>query len=156
LIVHDSSDPHKSLYDSEIVLTFTDWYHEQMPKLISRFLSVANPTGAEPVPKSALINESQNATVKVEPGKTYLVRMINIGAFAAQYVWFEGHTMRVVEVDGVYTEPLEAKMLYLAAAQRVSVLITMRNDTSANFPFVGSMDEVTLYIDCRGAFPGSG
>lgn len=122
-----------------------------MPKLISRFLSVANPTGAEPVPESALINESQNTTIKVEPGKTYLVRMINIGAFAAQYVWFEGHTMRVVEVDGVYTKPTEAGMLYMAAAQRVSVLITTRNDTSANFPFVGSMDEV-LCIDCRRPF----
>jgi iron transport multicopper oxidase len=142
LIVHDASDPHRDLYDGEIVLTFTDWYHEQMPKLISRFMSVANPTGAEPVPQCALINESRNATVKVQPGKTYLVRMINIGAFAAQYVWFEGHVMSVVEVDGVYTKPMEAKMLYLTAAQRVSVLITMRNDTSANFPFVGSMDQV--------------
>ncbi|PUU83652.1 Cupredoxin [Tuber borchii] len=141
LIVHDDNSPQKSLYDFEVVLTFSDWYHEQMPKLISRFLSVANPTGAEPVPQCALINEAQDTKVKVEPGKTYLFRMINIGAFAAQYVWFEGHTMRVVEVDGVYTKPMEAGMLYLTAAQRVSVLITMRNSTGENFPFVGSMDQ---------------
>jgi len=145
LIVHDNDSPQKSLYDSEVVLTFSDWYHEQMPKLISRFLSVANPTGAEPVPQCALINEAQDTKVKVEPGKTYLFRMINIGAFAAQYVWFEGHTMRVVEVDGVYTKPMEAGMLYLTAAQRVSVLITMRNSTGENFPFVGSMDQVWCF-----------
>ncbi|KAG0636008.1 Cupredoxin [Tuber brumale] len=141
LIVHDNDSPHKSLYDSEVVLTFSDWYHEQMPKLISRFLSVANPTGAEPVPQCALINEVRDVKIKVEPGKTYLFRMINIGAFAAQYVWFEGHTMRVVEVDGVYTKPMEAGVLYLTAAQRVSVLITMKNSTGDNFPFVGSMDQ---------------
>jgi iron transport multicopper oxidase len=113
-----------------------------MQVLLKSFISVANPSGAEPVPQSALINETQNLAVKIQPGKTYLVRMINIGAFAAQYVWFEGHTMRVVEVDGIYTEPMDAEMIYLTAAQRCSVLITAKNDTSSNFAFVGSMDEV--------------
>jgi len=41
----------------------------------------------------------------------------------------------------VYTEPTDAKMLYLTAAQRFSVLVTAKNDTSRNFAFVGSMDE---------------
>lgn len=115
-----------------------------MPHLISKFLTLANPTGAEPVPQCALINDTQNPQIKVEAGKTYLFRMANVGAFAAQYIWFEGHTMRVVEVDGVYTKPMDADMLYVTAAQRIAVLVTMKNDTSANFPFVGSMDEVRL------------
>lgn len=152
-IVHDAADPHKDLYDSEIILTFSDWYHEQMSVLISKFVSIANPTGAEPVPQCALINDSRDVKIKVEAGKTYLFRMVNIGAFAAQYVWFEGHTMRVVEVDGVYTKPTEASLIYLTAAQRVSVLITMRNDTSANFPFSGSMDEVWLNYNTNNAQP---
>jgi len=137
--------PFADQYDEEIVLTFSDWYHDMMPDLLARFISYANPTGAEPVPQSALINDTQNVTVNVQPGKTYLFRMINIGAFAAQYVWFEGHTMRVVEVDGIYTEPAEADMLYITAAQRYSVLVTMNNDTKSNFAFVGSMDEVSRY-----------
>lgn len=120
----------------------SDWYHESIPALLKKFISFTNPTGAEPVPESALFNDSQNVTIAIKPGKTYLVRMINMAAFAADYVWFEGHTMRVVEVDGVYTEPMEAEMLYLTAAQRVSVLITAKNDTSKNYAFVGSMDEV--------------
>ena len=141
LIVHDSQDPHKDLYDEEIVLTFSDWYHERMQTLLKSFISVANPSGAEPVPQAALMNDTQNLAVKVQPGKTYLFRMINMAAFAAQYVWFEDHTMKIVEVDGIYTEPMEANMLYLTAAQRYSVLVTMKNDTSSNFPIVGSMDE---------------
>ncbi|KAF2828153.1 iron transport multicopper oxidase FET3 precursor [Ophiobolus disseminans] len=141
LIVHDSEDPHKDLYDEEIVLTFSDWYHERMQVLLKSFISVANPSGAEPVPQAALINDTQNLAVKIQPGKTYLIRMINIGAFAAQYVWFEEHTMRVVEVDGVYTEPMDAEMLYLTAAQRCSVLVTAKNNTNSNFAFVGSMDQ---------------
>ncbi|KAI5808306.1 Cupredoxin [Pyronema omphalodes] len=140
-IVHDPTGPYKDSYDSEIVLTLSDWYHEQMPGLAKRFISYLNPTGAEPVPQSALMNDSQNITLVVQPGKTYMVRIVNMAAFAAQYIWFEEHTMKVVEIDGVYTEPMDADMLYLTAAQRVSVLITMRNDTSKNYAFMGSMDQ---------------
>ena len=105
LIVKDSESPFRDQYDEEVVLTFSDWYHESIPKLTSGFISIANPSGAEPVPQDALVKDTQNLTVKIEPGKTYMFRMINIGAFAAQYVWFEDHTMRVVEVDGIYTKP---------------------------------------------------
>jgi iron transport multicopper oxidase len=129
------------LHDEEIVLTFSDWYHDPMQTLLKSFINVANPSGAEPVPQAALMNDTQNLDIKIEPGKTYLFRMINMGAFAAQYVWFEDHTMRVVEVDGVYTEPMDAEMIYMTAAQRYSVLVTAKNDTSSNFAIVGSMDQ---------------
>ncbi|KAH0565751.1 hypothetical protein GP486_000848 [Trichoglossum hirsutum] len=141
LIVHDPQSPYKDQYDEELVLTLSDWYHSQMPPLIDRFLSYANPSGAEPVPDAALFNDTQDLKVRVQPGKTYLVRMINMAAFAAQYVWFESHTMRIVEVDGVYTEPKDADMIYVTAAQRYSVLLTTKNDTNTNFAFVGSMDQ---------------
>lgn len=36
------------MYDEELVLTLSDWYHDEMPGLIKSFLSVGNPTGAEP------------------------------------------------------------------------------------------------------------
>ncbi|KAF2469772.1 iron transport multicopper oxidase FET3 precursor [Lindgomyces ingoldianus] len=141
LIVHDPDSPHKDLYDEEIVISFSDWYHGMMGPLLTDFISIRNPSGAEPVPNAALVNDTQNLTVSIQPGKTYLVRMVNMGAFAAQYVWFEGHTMKIVEVDGIYTEPTEANMLYMTAAQRYSVLITAKNSTDANFAFVGSMDQ---------------
>lgn len=143
LVVHDPNSPFKGMYDEEVVLTVSDWYHDQMPDLMSGFISKINPTGAEPVPNAALFNDSQSVNVTVQPGKTYLFRMINIGAFAGQYIWFEGHNMTIVELDGVYTQPQQATMIYLSAAQRCSFLITARNDTSANFPFMASMDTVS-------------
>ncbi|KAI0393545.1 Cupredoxin [Xylariaceae sp. FL0594] len=144
LIVHDPDSPFLGQYDEEIVLTVSDWYHEQMAVLLPAFNSKGNPTGAEPVPQAALFNETQNLTVAVQPGKTYLFRMINIGAFAGQYVWFEGHNMTIVEVDGVYHQPAEAEMIYLSAAQRCSFLLTTKNETTANYAFVASMD-TTLF-----------
>ena len=139
--MHDPDNPYKDLYDEELVLTVSDWYHDQMASLLKTFLSATNPTGAEPIPNSNLLNDTKDLKVAVKPGKTYLIRMINIGAFVGQYVWFEGHTMRIVEVDGIYTEPTEAKMIYLTSAQRYSVLLTTRNDTNANFAIVGAQDQ---------------
>ncbi|KAK0652067.1 multicopper like protein [Cercophora newfieldiana] len=140
LIVRDPENPFKEMYDEELVLTVSDWYHDQMPGLLSFFMSKANPTGAEPVPNSALLNETQDLKIAVQAGKTYLFRMINIGAFAGQYVWFEGHNMTILEVDGVYTQPAVASMIYLSAAQRCSFLITAKENSSTNFPIVASMD----------------
>lgn len=142
--MHDPDSPYKDSYDEEVVLYLSDWYHTEMPELIKNFMSVTNPTGAEPVPKTALMNDIQNLTTSVEPDKTYFFRIINVGAFAAHFVWFEGHTMRIIEVDGIYTEEAEAEQIYIAAAQRYGVLVTTKKDTSANFPFVASMDQVGL------------
>ncbi|KAL7798312.1 Cupredoxin [Trichoderma ceciliae] len=144
LIIHDPEFPYRKEVDHELVVTLSDWYHDQMATLLPAFLTKNNPTGAEPVPKAALMNETQNFTVAVEPNTTYMFRVINIGAFAGQYLWIEGHTMRIVEVDGIYTEAAEADMVYISAAQRVSFLLTTKNDTSANFPIVSSMD-TTLF-----------
>ena len=83
LIVHDPNSPYAGQYDDELVLTFSDWYHDQMPGLINTYLSPElNPSGAEPVPYSAVFNDVQDASLMVEPGKTYLVRIISMAAFA--------------------------------------------------------------------------
>ena len=63
-----------------------------------------------------------------------------MAAFAGMYVWFQGSSIRVVEVDGIYTEPAEAEMLYITAAQRYGVLLTTKNTTDENFAIHGSMD----------------
>ncbi|KAI1474373.1 putative ferroxidase [Daldinia eschscholtzii] len=147
LIVHDPESPFLDTYykqENERILTVSDWYHDQITDLLPGFISKGNPTGAEPVPQAALFNDTQNLRVPVEPGTTYLFRVINVGAFAGQYIWFEGHNMTIIEVDGVYHQPAEADMIYLSAAQRCSFLVTTKNDTTANYAFVASMD-TTLF-----------
>ncbi|CCT72117.1 related to cell surface ferroxidase [Fusarium fujikuroi IMI 58289] len=140
LIIHDPKSPLKGKYDEELVMTISDWYYDQMQTLIPEFMRKGNPTGAEPVPQAALMNETQDFKVPVQIGKTYFLRLANIGAFAGQYFWIEGHNMTIVEVDGAYTKPAQANMVYLSAGQRCSVLVTTKEDSSANFPIVASMD----------------
>ena len=141
-MITDPEDPYAGQYDEELVLTLSDWYHDQFRVLLYGFISVTNPTGAEPVPNSALMNETQNLAVPVEHGKTYLLHLANVGAFAGQYFWIEGHTMKIVEVDGVWTDAAETDVIYITSAQRYSVLVTMKNETNQNYAMVGSMDTV--------------
>ena len=55
-------------------------------------------SGAEPIPDSNLINDAQNVKFNISPGKTYLFRIINVGAVAGQYIEFDQHEMTIVEV----------------------------------------------------------
>lgn len=48
--------------------------------------------------------------------------------------------MTIVEVDGVYTKPQEVDSIYIATAQRYSVLLKTKSDNSMNYAITASMD----------------
>lgn len=141
-IVHDPANPFQADFDEEIVLTLSDWYHTEMANLLPKYKNPGGMMSIEPVPDSNLLNDTTDLAWRIEPGKTYLVRTINVGAFAGQHFWVEGHTMKIVERDGTYTQPIEAEMIYLASGQRCSFLLTTKSDASQNYPFVASVDKV--------------
>ncbi|KAJ5723884.1 hypothetical protein N7488_001919 [Penicillium malachiteum] len=113
----------------------SDWYHNMTENLAHSFLSPANPDGDESIPNSFLFNDALNTSIPVEPGKAYMLRLVNIGAFVGQYFYIEGHSFRIVDIDGVYTEPKEAEVLYIAVAQRYSILTNwLQYNASAPHP----------------------
>ncbi|KAF4624287.1 hypothetical protein G7Y89_g13886 [Cudoniella acicularis] len=143
LLVADPNAPGVSLISKEVTLTVSDWYHSQAPGLIQYFQSPLNQNlhgGSEPVPNATLINEAQNVKFPMVAGEYYLFRIINMGAFAGQYLQFDQHEMIVVEVDGVYTKPYPVTQLFLAAAQRYSVIVQAKSTATENFAIVLSMD----------------
>jgi iron transport multicopper oxidase len=115
-----------------------------MPPLLGLYLSDANSGGVEPAPNSTLINDSTNLKVSITPGSTYRVRIINMGAMGANYVWFEGHEMTVIAVDSVPVVAATTSSIYISAAQRVDVLITAKTVTTQNYFFISSLDQ-TMY-----------
>lgn len=143
-IVHDKDAWYADKYDKELTVTLSDWYHKLIENIMPDFLDIYNPTGAEPVPDSMLFNETQKTSVQVEPNTTYLLHLLNIGAFASQYIYIEDHDLTVVEIDGVYTEPYKTDMLYITAAQRYTVLLKTKDSTEKNYPIVTIFDS-TLF-----------
>lgn len=161
LVIHATKEAYT--YDEEFTVVLGDWYHDEHSVLIKQFISISNPGGAEPVPDSGLIYFAQNgtylgpksgtspssgsavgfnenATLPFKPGKTYRLRVVNTSAFAMFFFWIDGHDMRVIEVDGTDIVESPIDLLTLTVAQRYSVLVTARNDTTANWAVHANMD----------------
>ncbi|KAI6006986.1 Fet3 ferroxidase [Pisolithus albus] len=162
LVLHPAQETYQ--YDEEFTVILGDWYHEQHSVLMDWYLSIANPGGAEPVPDSGLIYFAQNSTylppisgtspspvtsavgfnenstLPFVPGKTYRLRVINTSALSTFYFWIDGHSMRIIEADGTDVEEYPVDALDLAVAQRYSVLVDARNDTSSNWMIHANMD----------------
>ncbi|EAW12290.1 multicopper oxidase [Aspergillus clavatus NRRL 1] len=144
LIIHDDASPFHDQYDEELTLTISDWYHDPMADLLPGYMKKGSRMAREPFPNANLLNDSQHVRIDVQPGKTYLIHLINMGAFMGQYFWIEGHEMTIVEVDGVYTRPTVAENVYLATGQRYAVLLTTKEGRDANYPMVASMDPLSI------------
>lgn len=141
-IIEDDTLP---AHDEEVKFSLSDWYHDESPAIMQKFLNKYNPTGAEPIPQNALVNDSKNVTWAVKPDTTYLVRFVNMGMFVSQYVYVEDHMMTIVEVDGVRVEPQEVDSLYIAVAQRYTVLVHTKH-AAENFRFVNIIDQEMLDV----------
>lgn len=143
-IISDPENPYAGKYDEEKVIELSEWYHDNITTLTESFLNVFNPTGAEPIPQTLLMNGYMNGTLDVEPDKTYLLRIINVGGFVSQYFSVEDHNLTIVAVDGVYVEPNETEVIYITVAQRYDVLLKTKKDMSRNYAMMQLTDMTML------------
>ncbi|XP_021715371.1 laccase-17-like [Chenopodium quinoa] len=61
--------------------------------------------------------------LKVKPGKTYLLRLINAALNDDLFFSIANHTMTLVEADAVYLKPFETDILLIAPGQTTNVLL---------------------------------
>lgn len=142
LIVRSSSP---SIVDGEYTVQLSEWYHTQSDVLMKAMMM--DTSGDEPVWNSVLMNgrgqvncsalddgsapcssNQSYAQFRFLPTKTYQLRLINIGSYAAFKFSIDDHEFRVVEVDGEDVEP--SKMLtslVINVAQRYSILVTTKS-----------------------------
>ncbi|KAJ4826220.1 Laccase-17 [Turnera subulata] len=124
--------PHK-----EIPIIFGEWFNADTEAIISQALQ----TGAAPnVSDAFTINGlpgplypfSANDTfrLKVKPGKTYMLRLINAALNEELFFSIANHTLTIVEVDAVYVKPFDTKTLLITPGQTTNLLLK----TKPNFP----------------------
>jgi L-ascorbate oxidase len=133
LIIEDEHAPFH--YDQDRVILLSDWYaaegmRQQEGVLRSNFTWVGEQ-------RSILVNGRANAscdasnitsctgleTIWVEPGKTYLLRLIGAQSLNMMDFAIEGHNLTVVEADGHYVSPFEASHMMVNAGERYGVLL---------------------------------
>lgn len=60
----------------------------------------------------------------VEPGKTYMLRIINAALNEELFFKIAGHKLTIVEVDAAYTKPFKTDTILVAPGQTTNALIT--------------------------------
>ncbi|OAY85632.1 Laccase-10 [Ananas comosus] len=66
---------------------------------------------------------SDTFKLKVKPGKTYLLRMINAALNDELFFSIANHTLTIVDVDGVYVKPFNSNVILITPGQTTNVLL---------------------------------
>ncbi|CAN8103161.1 unnamed protein product [Discula destructiva] len=71
-------------------------------------------------------------TTTVTPGSTTRLRLINHSSFFSYWFRIDGHTLTLVEIDGVEIAPLAVDGVHVNIGQRYSVLVTANHTVGGN------------------------
>ncbi|KAJ6314736.1 hypothetical protein OIU78_018256 [Salix suchowensis] len=142
----------------EVPIIFGEWFNVDTEAVISQALH----TGGGPNVSDAytinglpgpLYNCSANDTfkLKVKPGKTYMLRIINAALNDELFFSIANHSVITVDVDAVYVKPFETETLLIAPGQTTNVLLK----TKPYFPNATFFMTARPYATGQGAFDNS-
>ena len=89
--------------------------------------------------------------LKVMPGKTYLLRLINAALNDELFFSIANHTLTVVEVDAIYVKPFETQTIVIAPGQTTNVLLK----TKSHYPNATFFMTARPYVTGLGTFDNS-
>ncbi|XP_034930537.1 laccase-17 [Populus alba] len=142
----------------EVPIIFGEWFNADPEAIINQALQ----TGGGPNVSDAytinglpgpLYNCSAKDTfkLKVKPGKTYLLRLINAALNDELLFSIANHTFTVVEADAVYVKPFDTKTLLIAPGQTTNVLLK----TKPHHPNAKFFMTARPYVTGQGTFDNS-
>ncbi|PRQ33825.1 putative laccase [Rosa chinensis] len=142
----------------EVPIIFGEWWNADPEAVINQALQ----TGGGPNVSDAytinglpgpLYNCSSKDTfkLKVQAGKTYLLRLINAALNDELFFSIANHTLKVVETDAVYVKPFETNTILIAPGQTTNVLLK----TKPNYPNATFFMTARPYVTGLGTFDNS-
>ncbi|KAL5720582.1 laccase [Ranunculus cassubicifolius] len=142
----------------EVPILFGEWFNGNTEEIITQALQ----TGGGPNVSDAytlnglpgpLYNCSAKDTfkLKVKPGKTYLLRLINAALNDELFFSIAKHTLTVVEADAVYVKPFKTDTVVIAPGQTTNVLL----DTKPEYPNASFFMLARPYVTGFGTFDNS-
>ncbi|XP_004294637.1 PREDICTED: laccase-17-like [Fragaria vesca subsp. vesca] len=142
----------------EVPIIFGEWWNADPEAVINQALQ----TGGGPNVSDAytinglpgpLYNCSAKDTfkLKVQAGKTYLLRLINGALNDELFFSIANHTLKVVETDAVYVKPFKTNTILITPGQTTNVLLK----TKPNFPNATFLMTARPYVTGLGTFDNS-
>ncbi|KAG5238312.1 laccase [Salix suchowensis] len=118
--------PHK-----EKVILLGEWWKSDVEAVINEAtksgvapnVSDAHTINGHPGPVSAC-SSLGGYNLSVQPGKTYMLRIINAALNEELFFKIAGHQLIVVEVDATYVKPFKVDTIVIAPGQTTNVLVT--------------------------------
>ncbi|KAJ7123991.1 Cu-oxidase-domain-containing protein [Mycena crocata] len=128
LVIYDPNDPQAHLYDvdnEDTIWFISDWWHNSTIPMLSSYEA----TQIIPGLFNGKGRYNGGPTVEydvtaVQTGKRYRFRLINASARSDFTVSIDNHTMTVIAVNGVDTQPREFNVVDILAGQRYDVVVT--------------------------------
>ncbi|KAL8039358.1 hypothetical protein ABFX02_10G031600 [Erythranthe guttata] len=143
----------------EIPLIFGEWYNGDPEEIIKQALltgggpnvSNAYTINGFPGPLNNCSAKNDTLKVRVVPGKTYLLRVINAALNEDLFFSIANHSLIVVEADAVYVKPFRADTVLIAPGQTTNLLL----ETKSRFPRANFFMAASPYITGTGKFGNS-
>lgn len=89
--------------------------------------------------------------LRVEPGKTYLLRLINAALNDELFFSIANHTLTVVDADAVYVKPFDTETLLITPGQTTNVLLRAKSA----YPNATFLMAARPYVTGQGTFDNS-
>ncbi|KAK1668152.1 hypothetical protein QYE76_056311 [Lolium multiflorum] len=142
--------PHK-----EVPIMFGEWFKADTETVINQALQTgAGPNVSDAYTFNGLPGPTYNCSskdtykLKVQPGRTYMLRLINAALNNELFFAIANHTLTVVEADANYVKPFTATTLVISPGQTMNVLLTAStNPASRAFAMA-----VAPYTNTQGTF----
>ncbi|OIT22089.1 PREDICTED: monocopper oxidase-like protein SKU5 [Nicotiana attenuata] len=134
--------------DGDITLFISDWFiksHKELRRDIENGIGLGAPdsilfNGLGPYRyDNALVSGGiAYLSVNVEPGKTYRLRVHNVGVSTSLNFRIQNHNLLLVETEGSYTVQQNYTSLDIHVGQSYSFLVTMDQNASSDYYIVAS------------------
>ncbi|XP_057508706.1 L-ascorbate oxidase homolog [Actinidia eriantha] len=115
----------------EFAVLMGDWYtkgHRTLKRLLDSGRSLGRPDGIQINGKSGKVGDNDQPLVTMEAGKTYRYRVCNVGLKTSLNFRIQGHTLKLVELEGSHTVQNVYDSLDVHVGQCMSVLVTANQE----------------------------
>ncbi|KAF8378725.1 hypothetical protein HHK36_030074 [Tetracentron sinense] len=142
----------------EVPIIFGEWWNADTEVVISQALQTGGgPNVSDAYTLNGLPGPLYNCSakdsfkLKVKPGKTYLLRLINAALNDELFFSIANHTFTVVEADAVYVKPFHTDTLVITPGQTTNILLKAK----PHFPNATFLMAARPYVTGLGTFDNS-
>ncbi|KAL1533642.1 laccase [Salvia divinorum] len=142
---------------AEVPLILGEWWNGDVQQVYENFMA----EGRDAKVSDAFLMNGQPGDLypcssqdtyklRVEPGKTYLIRMVNAMMNYIMYFKIHNHNFTVVGIDGAYTKPLNTEHIAITPGQSIDFLLEANQPPARYYMAARVYSRGAVYVPTTG------